>query len=72
MLVKSHFALPPSEIVQRFNFHTISQQQGESVAEFVPELKHLSSGLWDQQPKSPVTVAGRTQGFQVRPDSRVG
>ena len=40
-LVKNHFAPPPSEIMQRFNFHTRSQQ-GESVAEFVAELRRLS------------------------------
>ena len=34
-LVKHHHEPPPSEIVQRFNFNTRVQKEGESVAELI-------------------------------------
>ena len=41
--VQKHLKPKPSEIVQRYKFHTRTQQSGESVAEFVAELRHLST-----------------------------
>ena len=41
-LVQEHHTPPPSEIVQRFKFNSRSQRDGESVAEFVSELRRLS------------------------------
>ena len=40
--VKDHYCPPPSEIVQRFTFNTRSQREGETIAEFVAELRRLS------------------------------
>ena len=37
-LVQDHYTPPPSAIVQRFKFHSRSQKDGESIAEFVAEL----------------------------------
>ena len=37
-----HFAPKPSEIVQRYKFHTRFRRQGESVAVFVAELRALA------------------------------
>ena len=41
-LVKYHHEPPPSEIVQRFNFNTRVQKEGETIAEFIAELRRLS------------------------------
>ena len=41
-LVKSHYTLKPSVIVQRFQFHSRTQKPGETVATFVAELRQLS------------------------------
>ena len=41
-LVKEHHTPPPSVTVQRFKFNSRSQRDGESVAEFVAELRRLS------------------------------
>ena len=41
-LVKEHHTPPPSVIVQRFKFNSRSQREGESVGEFVAELRRLS------------------------------
>ena len=41
-LVQEHHQLPPSVIVQRFNFHSRPCQQGESVSAYVAELRKLS------------------------------
>ena len=41
-LVKEHLTPPPSEIMQRFTFNTRSQKEGETVAQFVAELRRLS------------------------------
>ena len=41
-LMKDHFQPKPSEIVQRFNFHSRDRRQGESIATYVAELKKLS------------------------------
>ena len=40
--VKDHHEPQPSEIVQRFNFNTRVQKEGETVAEFIAELRRLS------------------------------
>jgi len=37
-----HFAPKPSEIVQRYKFHTHFRRQGESVAVFMAELRALA------------------------------
>ena len=41
-LVQDHFNPTPSVIVQRFKFHSRSQKEGESTAQFVAELRRLS------------------------------
>ena len=41
-LVKAHHTPQPSVTVQRYKFHTRTQQPGESVAAFVAELRQLS------------------------------
>ena len=41
-LVKDHLTPQPSSIVQRFKFNSRSQQDTETVAQFVAELKKLS------------------------------
>jgi hypothetical protein len=40
--VKDHHEPQPSEIVQRFNFNTRVQKEGETVSEFIAELRRLS------------------------------
>lgn len=40
--LKDYWQPKPSEIVQRFNFHSRSQKQGESVEDYVAELRRLS------------------------------
>ena len=40
--LKKHFKPAPSEIVERFRFHSRSRRQGESVATFVAELRSLA------------------------------
>ena len=41
-LVRDHHQPRPSTIVQRFNFHTRIQKSGETISEFVAELRKLS------------------------------
>ena len=41
-LVKDHHQPPPSTIVQRFNFNTRIQKEGETVSDFVAGLRRLS------------------------------
>ena len=41
-LVQDHYAPKPSEIVQRYKFHNRFRRQGESVAAYVAELRHLT------------------------------
>jgi hypothetical protein len=41
-LVKEHRDPPPSAIVQCFKFNSRNQKEGETVAEFVAELRRLS------------------------------
>ena len=38
----THFKPTPSEMVQRFKFHTRCKRQGESVAIYIPELRPLA------------------------------
>ena len=40
--LKDYWQPKPSEIVQRFNFHSRVQKQGESVADYVAELRRIS------------------------------
>ena len=42
-LVKQHLHPKPSCIVQRFRFNSRSRKEGESVAEFVADLRRLST-----------------------------
>ena len=42
-IVQKHLKPKPSEIVQRYKFHTRSQNSGETIATFVAELRHLSA-----------------------------
>ena len=41
-LVRDHHSPPPSAIVQRFRFHSRTQKEGETVAEFIADLRKLS------------------------------
>ena len=41
-LVKSHYTLNPSVILQMFQFHSRTQKPGETVTTFVAELRQLS------------------------------
>ena len=41
-LVRDHHTPPPSAIVQRFRFHSRTQKEGETVAEFIADLRKLS------------------------------
>ena len=41
-LVGDHHNPKPSVIVERFRFNTHTRQQGESVANFIAELRHLT------------------------------
>lgn len=41
-LVKNHLQPKPSEIVQRYKFHTAFRQNGQTIAEYVAQLRHLS------------------------------
>ena len=41
-LVRQHYSPAPSAIVQRFNFNTRSQKEGETVAEFIADLRKIS------------------------------
>ena len=48
-LLTEHYRPTPSETFQRFKFHSRSRKPGESVANFVAELRALAeSMLWDQ------------------------
>ena len=40
--LSAHFSPAPSEIVQRFKFHSRFRNPGESVATFVPEIRSLA------------------------------
>ena len=40
--LRNHWQPKPSQIVQRFNFHSRMQKAGESIAEYVAELRRLS------------------------------
>ena len=42
-VLKKHFQPTPSVIAERFQFHKQDQNNGGSVAEFVAELKRLST-----------------------------
>ena len=41
-LVKAHLQPPPSSIMQRYTFNARCQKDGESVAEYVAELRHIA------------------------------
>ena len=41
-LMKDHLQPKPSIVVERFNFHSRSRREGETVAVFVAELRRLS------------------------------
>ena len=41
-VMTDHHCPPPSEIVQRYRFHTRFRQQGETVATYVSELRALA------------------------------
>ena len=40
--LSAHYSLPPSEIIQRFKFHSCFRNAGESVATYVAELRSLA------------------------------
>ena len=46
--MRQHFEPQPSEIMQRFKFHTRSRKPGETVAEFVSELPAIAKD-WNQE-----------------------
>ena len=37
-----HYNPKPSEVMQRFRFNTRARREGESVADFVADLRHLA------------------------------
>eukprot|EP00731_Ephydatia_muelleri_P033808 Em0038g27a len=41
-LVRDHYCPPPSVTVQRYNFNSRTQKEGETVSQFVAELRRLS------------------------------
>ena len=41
-LVRDHHTPPPSAIVQRFRFHSRTQKEGETIADFIADLRKLS------------------------------
>ena len=41
-IMADHHSPPPSEIVQRFRFHTRFRRQGETVSKYVSELRALA------------------------------
>ena len=41
-ILRNHLSLQPSEITERYRFHTRDQRNGESVSEFIAELRRLS------------------------------
>lgn len=41
-VVKNHYAPKPSKVVQRYKFNSHSQQAGESIADFMDDLRRLS------------------------------
>ena len=41
-ILTTHFSRPPSEVIQRFRFHSRTRQAGESVSSFVAALRKLS------------------------------
>ena len=41
-LVQNHLQPPPSVIIQRFNFHSCSRHQDETISQFVAELRKLA------------------------------
>ena len=42
--LQEHYSPKPSEIVLRYRFHVRVQKPGESIADFVAQLRHLSDG----------------------------
>ena len=42
--LQEHFSPAPSEIVLRYRFHVRGQKPGESISDFVAQLRHLSDG----------------------------
>ena len=42
MALKEHFALTPALIIQRYKFYTRSCHQGETVAQYVSELRAIA------------------------------
>ena len=42
--LQEHFSPAPSEIVLRYRFHVRTQQSGETISDFVAQLRHLSDG----------------------------
>ncbi|KFD60920.1 hypothetical protein M514_09074 [Trichuris suis] len=41
--LRTHFCPPPNEIVQRFRFHSRVQREGETISDFVTDLRRLSA-----------------------------
>ncbi|GFR95808.1 hypothetical protein ElyMa_000953100 [Elysia marginata] len=44
-ILQSHYCPKPLEIVERFKFHTRSQETGENIADFIEAIKRLSGTL---------------------------
>ena len=42
-LIQKHYSPTPSTIVQRYKFHTQVRNQGESIANFVADLRNIAS-----------------------------
>jgi len=43
MMLKSHYEPPPLVIAERYRFHLRSQEAGETISDFVAELRRLST-----------------------------
>ncbi|KFD54750.1 hypothetical protein M513_04450 [Trichuris suis] len=41
--LRTHFCPPPNEIVQRFRFHSRVQREGETISDFVTDLRRLTA-----------------------------
>ena len=70
-VLKSHFEPKPNTIAERFHFYRRVQQPGESVADFVAQLKSLAThcvfeGHLDQALRDRLVCGLRNQGMQKR------
>jgi len=69
-----NYCPPPSEIVQRYHFHTRSRQQGEIVAKYISELSTIARwcnfGQWSHR-AFPPTIENSTQNILSQPAGQI-